>query len=180
MMNQSTADQTSPASHTSVRADDPFERLYRDTCADLYAYLAFMVKDRSLAEELTAQAYEKAFRKIGRYSASRGDLRAWLFRLARNNAIDHLRRAKRESEIVMQLDVGESDESDAVDERLEIAAAMRLLQPRDRELVALKFFAGLDNESIGRAVGASASAVGTRLHRAIQQMRQSLEASDAN
>lgn len=179
MMIKPTAEMSVNESRAAIRTDDPFEQLYRDTSADLYAYLAFMVKDRSLAEELTAQAYEKAFRKIGRYSASRGDLKAWLFRLARNNAIDHLRRAKRESEIVMQLEVRHHEDA-AVDERLAIADAMRCLQPRDRELVALKFFAGLDNESIGRAVGATASAVGTRLHRAIQNMRKAMEASDAS
>ena len=53
--------------------------------------------DRSLAEELTAQAFEKAFRKRSLFKPGRGDLRGWLFGIARNAAIDELRRGGRES-----------------------------------------------------------------------------------
>ncbi|MGH2958228.1 MAG: RNA polymerase sigma factor, partial [Solirubrobacterales bacterium] len=52
-----------------------FDALYRDSRDDLFSYLAYLVGDRSLAEELTAHAFEKAFRKRSLFRPGRGDLR---------------------------------------------------------------------------------------------------------
>jgi RNA polymerase sigma-70 factor (ECF subfamily) len=62
----------------------------------------------------------------------------------------------------------------ASDDRLVVAAAMRSLQSRDRELIALKFFAGLDNPQIARVLGISGSNAGTQLHRAITRLREQI------
>ncbi|MGH2958310.1 MAG: RNA polymerase sigma factor, partial [Solirubrobacterales bacterium] len=60
------------------------------------------------------------------------------------------------------------------EDRLLIADAMRRLQSRERELVALKFFAGLENQQIARVLGLSKSNVGTQLHRAISRLREEI------
>ena len=149
-----------------------FDALYRNSRDDLFAYLTYLVGDRSLAEELTAQAFEKAFRKRSLFRPGRGDLRGWLFGIARNAAIDALRRGGRESALDLVPEPAGADGVDrASDDRLLIAAAMRGLQSRDRELVALKFFAGLENAEIARVLGISKSNVGTQLHRAITRLR---------
>src|SRR5687768_12276381 len=72
-----------------------FDALYRGARDDVYAYVATLLHDRSAAEDLTAQAFERAFRKSRSYDASRGGPRAWLFGIARNAALDELRRRKR-------------------------------------------------------------------------------------
>jgi RNA polymerase sigma-70 factor (ECF subfamily) len=149
-----------------------FDALYRDSRDDLFAYLTYLVGDRSLAEELTAQAFERAFRKRSMFRPGRGDLRGWLFGIARNAAIDELRRGGRESALdLVPEPVGADGVDRASDDRLLVAAAMRGLQARDRELVALKFFAGLENVQIARVLGISTSNVGTQLHRAITRLR---------
>src|SRR3954454_17054305 len=87
--------QQSPAASSPASVPKPdFDALYRESRDDLYAYLAFLLTDRSLAEEVTAQAFEKAFTRRATFDPLRGDLRAWLFRIARNAAIDELRRRK--------------------------------------------------------------------------------------
>ncbi len=60
------------------------------------------------------------------------------------------------------------------DDKLLIAGAISRLQARDRELVALKFFAGLENRQIARVLGISNSNVGTQLHRAITRLREEI------
>jgi RNA polymerase sigma-70 factor (ECF subfamily) len=152
-----------------------FDALYRDSRDDLFAYLTYLVGDRSLAEELTAQAFEKAFRKRSLFKPGRGDLRGWLFGIARNAAIDELRRGGRESALELAPEPVAADGVDRTsDDRLLVADAMRGLQSRDRELVALKFFAGLENAQIGRVLGISPSNVGTQLHRAISRLREQI------
>lgn len=154
-----------------------FERLYRESRDDVYAYLAYLLGDRTLAEDVLAQTFERAYRKRAGFDSRRGELRGWVFGIARNMALDELRRGKRELALdgaVLEASVPAG--GDRVLDRLVIADALRTLDPRDRELVALKFFAGLGNRDIARVLGRSETNVGSQLHRAIQKLREVLDA----
>src|SRR3954470_353102 len=72
-----------------------FEALYRESRDDVYAYVAGLLRDRSAAEEVTSQAFERAWRKRRQIDKKRGTPRAWLFGIARNAALDELRRRSR-------------------------------------------------------------------------------------
>src|SRR5215218_7946647 len=72
-----------------------FDALYREARDDVYAYVITLLHDRSAAEDVTAQAFERAFRKARSYDPGKGGARAWLFGIARNAALDELRRGKR-------------------------------------------------------------------------------------
>ena len=154
-----------------------FEALYRSSRDDLYAYVAALVRDRGVAEEVTATAFERALRKRSSYSAERGTPRAWLFGIARNAAYDELRRARR------AVPVEEPEERDAAPgdptadvavRRAALAAALARLDDDDRELVGLKFQAGLANAEIGEVLGISESNAGTRLSRAVARLREEM------
>lgn len=156
-------------------ADLAFEALYRSSRDDVYAYVAGLLRDRTAAEEVTATAFERAYRKRARFDPTRGSGRAWLFGIARNAALDELRRRKRHAELAadpVDLDAqGGHEDADRREARMLLSAALAELGPRERELVALKFFAGLSNAEIGAVVGISESNVGTRLHRTIEKLR---------
>src|SRR5688572_178724 len=83
---------TLPATATSAF---DFDALYRESRDDVFAYAATLLHDRTAAEDVTAQAFERAYRRRSRYDARRGSPRAWLFGIARNAALDELRRRKR-------------------------------------------------------------------------------------
>jgi RNA polymerase sigma-70 factor (ECF subfamily) len=57
-----------------------------------------------------------------------------------------------------------------------VRAALAGLDPRDRELIALKFHAGLDNAEIAKVLGISSSNAGTRVHRALTRLREACNA----
>jgi len=80
---------------TAASSIDGFEDLYRQTFRRLYAYVASLLRDPSAAEEVTAQAYERAYRKRVSFRAGRGSAEAWLFAIARNAALDELRGRRR-------------------------------------------------------------------------------------
>ena len=61
----------------------------------MFAYVATLLRDRGAAEDVTAPAFERAFRKRKTYDSRRGSERAWLFGIARNAALDELRTRKR-------------------------------------------------------------------------------------
>ncbi len=92
-----------PAPTRPVSADT-FEELYRRAFPRVYAYVATLLRDRSAAEEVTAQAFERAYRKRRTYKAGRGSAEAWLFGIARNAALDELRRRKRRAALEAEPD----------------------------------------------------------------------------
>ena len=171
-------DQTlvAPARETPAEADLAFERLYRSSRDDVYAYVAGVLRDRSAAEEVTAAAFERAFRKRERFDARRGSARAWLFGIARNAALDELRRRRRQAELGAEPADDAAPPTDALAEggahRATVVAALAGLEPRERELVAMKFFAGLSNAEIAVVLGISESNAGTKLHRVITKLRE--------
>ena len=162
-------------------ADLAFDRLYRSSRDDVYAYVASILRDGPAAEEVTATAFERAYRRRRRFDPSRGEARAWLFGIARNAALDELRRRGRQAERAADPEDLDSPTVDSGAERSEQRLALRdalaTLEPRERELVALKFFAGLGNAEIASVLDISESNAGTRLHRAVTKLREALDGS---
>jgi RNA polymerase sigma-70 factor, ECF subfamily len=161
-----------------------FEALYRESRDDVYAYVAGLLRDRSAAEEVTAQAFERAWRRRRQIDRRRGTPRGWLFGIARNAALDELRRRSRLAAPVTEEAPGAEDTAptrdpaDAAIDRTLLRQALDSLGGRDRELVALKFFAGLSNAEIASVIGTSETNAGTRVHRVIERLRRSIDEAD--
>ena len=85
---------TLPATATSAF---DFDALYREARDDVFAYAATLLRDSAAAEDVTAQAFERAYKRRSRFDARRGSPRAWLFGIVRNAALDELRRRKRDA-----------------------------------------------------------------------------------
>ena len=155
---------------------ETFEVLYRRSFPRVYAYVASILRDRSAAEEVTAQAFERAYRKRSTFRPGRGTAEAWLFGIARHAALDELRRLKRRATLEGEPEdihgVHPADHADAIVRRETVRAALAALEPRDRDLVALKFHAGLSNAEIGKVLAMTESNVGTRLHRVMEKLRE--------
>jgi DNA-directed RNA polymerase specialized sigma24 family protein len=137
-------------------AEAAFADLYRQCRDDVYAYAAGLLRDRAAAEDVTAQAFERAYRRRRGFDPRRGTRRAWLFGIARNAALDD-----QGAEVAVR--------------RAALKAAIASLAPRERELVALKFFAGLTNSEIAGVIGTSETNAGTRLHRVIEKLRRACD-----
>jgi RNA polymerase sigma-70 factor, ECF subfamily len=159
---------------------EAFEALYRRAFPRVYGYVATLLRDRDAAEEVTAQAFERAYRKRRSFRASRGSEEAWLFGIARNAALDELRRRKRQAALDADpedMHARAPDEyADGALRREAVRAALGRLAPRERELVALKFAGGLSHEEIARVLGISESNAGTRLHRTLEKLRRDCDA----
>jgi RNA polymerase sigma factor (sigma-70 family) len=163
-----------PAPNTASVA---FDALYRSCVDDVHAYAWSLLHDRAAAEDVTALAFERAYRKRHRFDPAKGTERAWVFGIARNAALDELRRRRRTATLVTDPEdpaaaaaVGDSGE--AAERRATVRVALAGLDPRDRELVALKFHAGLSNAEIAELLGVSESNAGTKVHRAVTKLRE--------
>jgi RNA polymerase sigma-70 factor, ECF subfamily len=157
-------------------ATEGFAELYERTFPRVYAYVASLLRDRAAAEDVTAQAFERAYRKRRSYRASRGTMDAWLFGIARNAALDELRKRKRRA--ALETDPEDTaapapeDQAELALRREAVRAALASLDGQERDLIALKFAGGLSNGEIARVLRMSESNVGTRLHRTITKLRE--------
>jgi RNA polymerase sigma-70 factor, ECF subfamily len=155
------------------------EALYRDARDDVYAYVVTVLHDPPAAEDVTAQAFERAIRRRKAFDPRRGTPRAWLFGIARHAALDELRRRRRGAHLVADPPDPETaepgDDVEGALRRAAVRAALARLTPRERELVALKFRAGLDNAELAAVLGVSVSNAGTLLHRAMTKLREAVD-----
>ena len=156
-----------------------FDALYRAARDDVYAYAATLLRDAGAAEDVTAQAFERAYRKRGRYDARRGTPRAWLFGIARNAALDELRRRQRAAAAELPVPPPAAGPDELAEQAAQQAAVRRALAglpARDREVIALRYHADLSTAELAGVLGVSQSNAGTLLHRAMTKLRESLDA----
>ncbi len=158
-----------------------FEALYRTSRDDVYAYAATLLRDPAAAEDVTALAFERAYRRRRTFDRRRGEERAWLFGIARNAALDELRRRRRFAELAAEpADCAEAEETvpdgaEVALRRTAVRTALARLSGREREIVALKFHGGLSNREIARILGVTESNAGTLLYRTLEKLRKACD-----
>jgi len=171
---------TAPPPPRHVPVED-VEALYRECRADVYGYVASLVRDRAAAEDVTALAFERVLRGRSRFDPGRGSPRAWLFAIARNAALDELRRRRRTGALTVEVaDERALDpelDAELAERRVLVRGGLAKLAPAEREVILLKFVGRLSNAELGRVLGCSESSAGTRLHRAVERLREACGAA---
>ncbi len=145
----------------------------------IYRFIASRVQRPSDAEDLTQLVFVKALEALPRYESRGVPFGGWLFRLARNVVIDHVR--TRREHVTLEVIVEKSSDDQGPDElavlRQEmdsIAHALRRLTPEQREAVELRFFAGLSAKEAAEAMGRQEGTVRGLQFRAIAALRREL------
>jgi RNA polymerase sigma-70 factor, ECF subfamily len=138
------------------------------------------VNDAARAEDLTAATFLRAWQSRQRYRDELGAFSTWLFTIARRVAVDDWRKSRQEISLdeLPQLPDSAAAPEDIVQQRQTFARLSLLLSqltPRDQELIALKYGAGLNNREIARITGLSESNVGTIFSRVIHRLREQWE-----
>jgi RNA polymerase sigma-70 factor, ECF subfamily len=154
----------------------------------LYRYVLRIVRHPAEAEDLFQQTWLKVVEKIHSFDGSR-NFDAWLFTLARNLAIDHLRRIRPQSldeppnrehagalaNQFLSRDHAPFECALAAERRMQIEEAMAVLPMTYREVLALRFEEEMKIEEIAEVTATPVSTVKTRLRRSLEQLRFALE-----
>ena len=159
-----------------VSASEPdWEAVYAEQLPRVYNFFRYRIGDSADVEDLTSATFEKAWRAQHRYRRDLSGFTTWLLTIARNVATDYFRARRTHAPLdeaahMSGLDTPEEQLARQSDiDRLSLMLAR--LPGRDRELLALKYGAGLTNRAIARVTGLSESNVGTIVHRAVQALR---------
>lgn len=152
-----------------------WDALYASEMPRIYNFFRYRVGDGPEAEDLTAITFEKAWRARHRYRRDLAAFATWLFAIARNVAIDHYRQQRAHVPLEEAADVpgGATPEDVAVrrSDAARLSHLLALLPEREREILSLKYGAGLTNRAIARMTGLSESNVGTIVHRTVALLR---------
>lgn len=142
----------------------------------VHRYLTQMVRDAHVAEDLTSETFERAFRNWHRFDPGKATALTWLIAIARNVAHDHLRadkrRRAREERAASDPRVDELPETGGLSPAMR--AALAGLSDVEREVVALRVLLDIDGPTTAQMIGATPTAVSTHLHRAMTKLRKEL------
>jgi RNA polymerase sigma-70 factor (ECF subfamily) len=158
---------------------DRFERLYLEHRDRVFAFLVYRTGDRELAEDLLGDVFERALRSWKRFDPGRGSEVTWLYAIALNRLRDHRRRGVVERRALERLAALPLPPVDAPESRLAerdvVMRSLEVLNPADRELIALRYGADLTAPQIADATGLPRTTVEQRLSRALRRLRPILD-----
>jgi RNA polymerase sigma-70 factor (ECF subfamily) len=169
-------------SHVHAVAEVPsFASVAERHLDDVHAYLVYLTRDRGIAEDLTAETFEKALRLWRRFDPRRGSARTWLLNLARTTALDHFRAEERRRRREGAYAAGFREPEDGLFGGLspELEQALGALSAGEREVLALRVLLDLDGEAAARVLGISVTACSTRLSRALKKLAERMTADVA-
>jgi RNA polymerase sigma-70 factor (ECF subfamily) len=158
---------------------DAFGRIFDEYAGPIYRFIASRVSRPSDAEDLTQLVFVKALEALPRYEARGVPFGGWLFRLARNAIIDQIR-TRREHLSLVAATTRESEEAspEAIaslrDDLDRVAVALRELTDDQREVIELRFFAGLSVAEAAEAMGRQEGTIRGLQFRAVAALRRSL------
>jgi RNA polymerase sigma-70 factor (ECF subfamily) len=168
--------------HTTVALESiagaaiDWKTVYAEQLPRVYNYFRFRVGRQADIEDLTARTFEKAWKARNRYRRDLAGFSTWLFEIARNVATDYLRSSRSHLPLDAARDVpsGAPTPEQDVSRGSDMARLIKLmahLSERQRELLALKYGAAINNRLIAKITGLTESNVGTILARVVEKLR---------
>ncbi|MGE7273655.1 sigma-70 family RNA polymerase sigma factor [Brevibacillus panacihumi] len=165
-----------------VLSTDEFSQIYEMYFNRVYKYICYRINNHYEAEDLCSQVFETVITKYHTFSEEKARFDVWLFAIARNTVTDYFRSRKKRfhfsldsiTELILSKP---SPEELAIrdDEHQAMFQAMAKLRDKERNIIAMKFAAGLKNSEIAELMGVSESNIGVVVYRIINKLRKYLE-----
>ena len=156
-----------------------WDEIYDALLPRIFNYFLYRTGKDEIAQDLTGMVFERAWIKKEHYRANRAKVEAWIFGIARNVFREYLRDHKKSTQNLLLLDDKTTGAvtfpTEILDRNILLTRLLEQLREKDRELIALKYGAGMNNREIARLTHLSESNVGTRVFRAISSLRAQLE-----
>lgn len=151
-----------------------FESLFRQYQGEVYRWIVRIVRDTTVAEDLTIEAFWRVYRARARFDPERS-FGAWVRRIASNVAIDHLKSVRPETKLEGDIAAAPVDHALQQHIRQQTAVAFQRLPANLRVVASLALVEERPYKEIAEGLGISLSAVKTRVFRAVRMLRNELK-----
>ena len=156
--------------------------LYEEYYDKIARYIYTRIGDKSEAEDLASEVFLKALKSIKTYRDTGPPMQAWLFKIAHNLVVDHLRKVSRIKTVPIDTVeiIDDNDPVDAAEKKIEmekVGEAMVQLTKEQREVLRLRFFGGLTSREAAGVLNKSDGAVREMQRAAMERLRQLLDAN---
>jgi len=156
---------------------DALRQLYQRHAAAVYALAHYILRDSAVAEELTQEIFLTVWNKAEQYQQEQARFRTWLLSIARNRAIDHLRRRRRRIQPALSLDDSMFAEEHSpttvpIDAQRELHLLLRHLPVEQRKVIELCYFEGYTHEEIAQGLGVPLGTVKSRILLGLKKLRE--------
>jgi RNA polymerase sigma factor (sigma-70 family) len=155
-----------------------FEELYEQHAGALFSFIAYRTGDRALAEDVLADAFERALRARRRFDPRRGSEKTWIYAIALNCLRDHARREVVEERALERVAVtpgAPAPFSAEIEDRDELSHALGALSDEEREAISLRFGADMTVPEMAKLLEEPLTTVEGRVYRALRKLREELE-----
>lgn len=160
---------------------EAFAQLYEEYFDKIYRYVTLKLGDEMEAEDVTQQVFLNTLQSISSFKWKGKPFSAWLFRIAHNQVVDHLRKKKRAT-LPLSESLPSSDNPQQITEhKLEIErllSATKKLTEAQREVLSLRFSSELPIAEVAMVMGKSEGAVKALQHSAILALRRALAVAE--
>jgi RNA polymerase sigma-70 factor, ECF subfamily len=165
----------------AARDREAFSVLYRATSAKLYGIIVRIVKRREIADEILQEVYVQIWQRAGQFDAAKGSPITWMVAIARNRALDEVRRKKAVSieDTPEALDVASDEEYplDRVERSQQLLRLRQCLEGLDndrRDVVLLAYREGMSRQALGQRYSRPPATIKSWLRRSLLQLRDCL------
>jgi RNA polymerase sigma-70 factor (ECF subfamily) len=156
----------------AAKADpSKFAALYEAHFERIYAFIANRVRDRSAAEDLTAEVFRHALAAIGAFEWRGVPFASWLYRIAANAVADHFQRASRQSSAPPPSQSSSDEDYEDVERRAALFRSVNRLPPDQRRVIVMRFGDEKSIREIAQEIGRSEGAVKQLQWRGLQSLR---------
>jgi len=159
------------------RKEELLARLYDEYYDKIARYVFIRIGHQAEAEDMAGEVFLKALESLDSYQERGAPMQAWLFKIAHNLMVDYLRKvSKRKTIPIDKLEISDKvDLEETVERRLQsekLSQALKQLTPAQREVIGLRFFAGLTSAEVGKILGKSSGAVREMQSAAVKSLRK--------
>ena len=165
----------------SLNMEMDFTYIFETYYKRVYNYISYRVNSYHEAEDLTSQVFEKIMAKIDTYSEKKSPFEVWVFSIAKNVINDYFREIKKHNifsiDSFKELASSKKSPEDIVETREindELLKALKILDAKEINIIALKFGANLKNTEIAEVLNLTESNIGVILYRTLKKLRKEL------
>lgn len=172
-------------SEEGISKENDFTSIFEIYYKRVYNFIYYRVNCHYTSEDLTSLVFEKIMVNIGTYSKNKSPFEVWVFAISRNVVNDYFRSQNKHRTFSLDLVKEFVSKKQTPDNIVEIAetndelmGALKVLDEREKSIVALKFGAELKNKEIASILNLTESNVGVILYRSMKKLKTQFEKGD--